>query len=164
MGRDALIRYRAARGSAGALHTMLIDNLDIYRDLQTLGLTENKSLTVKFPEIPFELVRHFIRGCWDGDGSLYWEGDDRRKPCASYVSGSKEFIELLTRQLVDLGLPKRTIHKSMRSKNPSLYFRYTGLPCGKLYHLLYDGVDESMYLTRKHSRFKEIDGYFEGTV
>jgi hypothetical protein len=72
------------------------------------------------------------------------------------VSGSKEFIEQLMCHLVDLGLPDRTIHKSTRSKNPSYYFRYSGLPCVKLYHVLYDGVDESMYLTRKHARFKAI--------
>ena len=144
MGSNALIRYRPARGIAGALHTMYIDNLDIYRDLQVFGLTENKSLTLRFPEIPSGLVRHFIRGCWDGDGSVYLEGNDTYKPCASYVSGSKNFIEQLVHHLVDLGLPDRTIHKSTRSKNPSYYFRYSGLPCVKLHHVLYDGVDESM--------------------
>jgi len=154
MGSNALIRYRPARGVAGALHTMVIDNLDVYRDLQALGLTENKSLTLRFPKIQSGLVRHFIRGCWDGDGSVYLEGNDTNKPCASYVSGSKNFIELLMRHLVDRGLPNRTIHKSTRSKNPSYYFRYSGQPCVKLYHVLYyDGVDASMYLTRKHERF-----------
>jgi hypothetical protein len=65
------------------------------------------------------------------------------------------------RHLVDLGLPGRTIHKSTRSKNPSYYFRYTGLPCVKLYHLLYDGVEEGIYLTRKHDRFKAIADCFD---
>ncbi len=156
MGSNALIRYSPARGIAGALHTMVIDNLEIYRDLQALGLTENKSLTLKFPDIPSEMVSHFIRGCWDGDGSVFWEGADVRKPCASFVSGSKEFIERFMQNLVSLGMPDRTIHKSMRSKNPSFYFRYTGLPCRRLFHVLYDGVNESMYLTRKYLRFSEI--------
>jgi hypothetical protein len=163
MGSNALIRYRPARGIAGALHTMLIDNLDIYRDLQALGLTENKSLTLRFPKIPSGLVKHFIRGCWDGDGSVYLEAGNTYKPCASYVSGSKSFIEQLLRHLVDLGLPDRTIHKSTRSKNPSYYFRYSGLPCVKLYHVLYDGVDENMYLSRKHDRFRKIGVCFEVT-
>lgn len=157
MGSNALIRYSAARGIAGELHSMFIDDLEISHDLQVLGLTKNKSLTTRFPEIPSEFLRHFIRGCWDGDGSVYWEGNDIRKPCASFVSGSKEFIEQLVKNLVNLGMPNRTIHKSMRSKNPSYYFRYTGLPCVKLYHVLYDGVDESMYLVRKYLRFREIE-------
>jgi predicted DNA-binding protein YlxM (UPF0122 family) len=153
MGSNALIRFSEKRGVAGALHTLVIDNATVCADLRRLGVTPRKSLTITFPQMPPNLVRHFVRGCWDGDGSVYLTENDIRKPCASYVSGSKEFIEQLVRHLVDLGLPDRTIHKSTRSKSPTYYFRYTGLPCVKLYHVLYDGVDEGMYLTRKHERF-----------
>ncbi len=156
MGSNALIRFSGKRGVAGALHTLVIDNASICADIRQLDVTPRKSLSLTFPEVPAPLVRHFIRGCWDGDGSVYLEGNDTYKPCASYVSGSKNFIEQLVRHLVDLGLPDRTIHKSTRSKNPSYYFRYSGPPCVKLYHVLYDGVDESVYLTRKHERFKAI--------
>lgn len=31
-----------------------------------------KMLDIKFPQIPPQSVRHFIRGCWDGDGSVYF--------------------------------------------------------------------------------------------
>ena len=155
MGSNALISFSEKRGVAGALHTLDISNATVCADLRELGVTPRKSLTMTFPQMP-HLVRHFIRGCWDGDGSVYWEGNDCRKPSASYVSGSKEFIEQLVQHLVELGLPNRTIHKSTRSKNPTYYFRYTGPSCVKLYHVLYDGVDESMYLTRKYERFKQI--------
>lgn len=164
LNSNARLKFSAKRGIAGALYHFLIDNAEIYADLQRLGLTPSKSLTLQFPKMPPEFLRHFIRGCWDGDGSVYWEGNDSRKPCASYVSGSKVFIEQLTRHLIDLGLPDRTIHKSMRSKNPSYYFRYTGPPCIKLFHVLYDGVDESMYLTRKYLRFREIEGKLEQAI
>jgi hypothetical protein len=153
MGSNALIKFSEKRGVAGALHTLVIDNASICADIRQLGVTPRKSLNLTFPEVPAPLVRHFIRGCWDGDGSVYLEKNDTYKPCASYVSGSNNFIEQLVRHLVDLGMPDRTIHKSTRSKNPSYYFRYSGQPCVKLYHVLYDGVDESMYLTRKHERF-----------
>jgi hypothetical protein len=159
MGSNASIRYRPGYGIAGALHTMFIDNLDIYKDLQSLGLTENKSLTLQFPNVPSEFVRHFIRGCWDGDGSVYLENNKTHKPCASFVSASKHFIEQLLRHLVDLGLPNRTIHRSMRSKNPSFYFRYTGPACVNLSHVLYDGVHEGMYLARKYVLFKQFEEY-----
>jgi LAGLIDADG-like domain len=161
LNSNARLGFSAKRGIAGALYHFRIDNAEIYADLLRLGLTPSKSITLQFPEIPPEFLRHFIRGCWDGDGSVYWEGNNTRKPCASFVSGSRDFIEHLMRHLVDLGLPGRTIHKSTRSKNPSYYFRYTGLPCVKLYHLLYDGVEASIYLTRKHDRFKAIADCFD---
>lgn len=152
MQSNAQVTFRAKRGISGALYTIRINSAEIYADLQRLGLTPAKSLTLQFPDIPPDCVRHFIRGCWDGDGSIYLERG--YKPSASYVSGSKDFIERLVGHLVNLGLPDRTIHKNVRSKNPSYYFRYTGGQCTKLYHVLYDDVDSSMYLSRKHDAFK----------
>jgi intein/homing endonuclease len=35
-----------------------------------MGMVPNKSLVLKFPDIPKEMYRHFIRGYFDGDGSL----------------------------------------------------------------------------------------------
>ena len=154
MKSNAQVAFSPKRGIAGALYTIRIVNAEIYADLQRLGLTPAKSLTLQFPDIPLDCVRHFIRGCWDGDGSVFLERGE--KPCASYVSGSKDFIERLVGHLVNLGLPDRTIHKNVRSKNPSYYFRYTGGQCTNLYHVLYDDVDSSMYLSRKHDAFKKM--------
>ena len=42
------------------------------RDIQKYGITENKSNTVKinFDLIPCELIKHFYRGIFDGDGCI----------------------------------------------------------------------------------------------
>lgn len=70
----------------------------IYNDLISLGLTPNKSLTMLFPKhIPSGLLSDFIRGYFDGDGTIYLE---RRKnnyiPRAVFTSGSKKFLENLS--------------------------------------------------------------------
>jgi hypothetical protein len=161
LNSNAKLLFTPKRGITGAVHRVSISNAEVYQDLEKLGITPRKSLSLTFPEVPVPLVRHFIRGCWDGDGSVYLEKNVTSKPCASYVSGSKNFIEQLVRHLVNLGLPDRTIHKSTRSKNPSYYFRYSGQPCVKLYHVLYDGIDENMYLSRKHDRFQKIGECFK---
>jgi len=91
-------------------------------DLNKLGLTKRKSLTMIFPDIPEQYIRHFIRGCWDGDGSVYLE---KRKDLdykasvrlgkkveyvkdirlgVSFVSGSKEFIERIVLELYKVGV------------------------------------------------------------
>ncbi len=164
MKSNAKVTFTPRRGIAGDLYTTRISNEEVYADLQRLGLTPAKSLTLQFPYMPLDYVRHFIRGCWDGDGSVYFEGD--RIPCASYVGGSRAFIDRLVGHLVNLGLPDRTIHKSIRSKNPSYYFRYTRGQCTELYHVLYDDVDASMYLSRKRDAFKRIadEWEFDSTV
>lgn len=35
------------------------------------GITAKKSLTIEFPKLPDELIPHFIRGFFDGDGGIY---------------------------------------------------------------------------------------------
>jgi DNA-directed RNA polymerase subunit RPC12/RpoP len=154
-------------------------------DLFKLGLHERKSLTIVFPDIPPEYMRHFIRGCWDGDGSVYISGG---KIGANYVSGSLGFIKRLTEELYNVGIfnksrpyhyeidrnDKRiyrkvqeeniekyeyrkyplTIHGEKRSK--AYYIRLASREnIEKLFHYFYDGIDESMYLSRKYNVFVE---------
>jgi len=154
-------------------------------DLNKLGLQERKSLNMIFPDIPEEYMRHFIRGCWDGDGSIFF---DRGKLVASYVTGSKNFIEKLVHELFKIGIFKNTKpyhldHKGIGYRSVKKYLPMTDefwskYPDGKfpmtihmkninayyikiqtrenvekLFHYFYDGVDESMYLTRKYNVF-----------
>jgi hypothetical protein len=43
----------------------------IYNDLFTLGIKPRKSLTLSPPKVPKKYVRHFLRGFFDGDGSVW---------------------------------------------------------------------------------------------
>ena len=117
-------------------------------DLLELGLHPNKSLTIQFPTVPDHLVRHFIRGCWDGDGSVYWAD---RHIAASFVSGSHDFIVELERKLHVAGLPARTLYQERESYK----IRYHGAACTPLYRYLYDGVPTGQYLARKRAIFAE---------
>jgi hypothetical protein len=166
MGSNALISFSEKRGVAGALYTLTIVNATVSADLRQLGVTPRKSLTINFPQMPPHLVRDFIRGCWDGDGSVYWSEAPPR-PSASFISGSKVFVQDLVKHLVGLGLPDRTIHIRNPAKSRehrSYSFRFTGRDCALLYHVLYDNVDESMCLSRKRDRFKAIADHYEGQV
>jgi hypothetical protein len=138
---------------AGEMNYFHLHGDKIYDELLSLGLSPNKSLDIEFPKVPPEYVRHFIRGCWDGDGSIYFEKATGNK-AASFVSGSKAFIEGMLAELEKAGLPRRNIHEIKR-KNISYYFRFTGQQCDQLFHFLYYGVPPSQYLTRKYELFKK---------
>lgn len=168
-----------------------IYSLEFYReqmreDLLKLGLVQRKSLIMQFPEVPEEYTRHFIRGCWDGDGSIYISNG---KLNASYVCGSKDFIKKLVQELFKIGIHRKipknkserlaklrhkystyvdspenvsnvfsqfplSIHTSRRSKSYTIKLN-TQENIVTLFHYFYDGVDESMYLTRKYDVFVE---------
>jgi|GEM_PF-454840 len=137
---------------AGALYQFNISNEKLYDGIVNLGLTPNKSLTMQFPNIPDEFVRHFIRGCWDGDGSVYIDKHSN-KISANFVSGSRNFLEVMIENLVKAGLPNRTIHRHKHTKT-SCYFRFTGSQVPMLYYYFYDNVPETEYLERKFNLFR----------
>lgn len=67
------------------------------------GCTERKSLTLQFPKVPSKYLADFIRGCWDGDGSLSFTktaNKCKNWQCqANLTSGSLSFCQEMTRIL-----------------------------------------------------------------
>lgn len=52
-------------------YSLIIDNKQIALSLEKWGIIPNKTKTLKFPDFLSEnLIPHFIRGCWDGDGTI----------------------------------------------------------------------------------------------
>jgi len=77
------------------------------KDLAKLGITENKSLTVEFPDVPNEYLPHFLRGVIDGDG---WIQD--RGYVVNITSGSSLFAvqlyEILTKHGFNVDIRKQS--------------------------------------------------------
>lgn len=69
----------------------------IYDDIVCLGGTENKSLTVEFPQIPDEYLHDFIRGYFDGDGCVMNLKNNRLN--SAFTCGNRKFLEDLLKVL-----------------------------------------------------------------
>lgn len=87
--------------------------------LESKGCGPCKSLTLQFPIIPSQYLLDFIRGCWDGDGSLSFtksgNGGKNYQSQANLTSGSLLFCETLANHLIDLGVVCK-IYKHGRSE------------------------------------------------
>ena len=82
-----------------------------FNDLSDKGCVKNKSLILNFPTeeiLPKELVNHFIRGYFDGDGSIY-TSKGRNFPSISFT-GTKEFLEGIVN---NSNLPKHYLEKNI---------------------------------------------------
>ena len=101
--------------------------------------------------MPAEMVRHFIRGCWDGDGHI-GKGYRVRSWRAIFYCGSLAFIISCHDALVFLGMPSARISCHNRAK----VYRvgWYGARCARLFQILYDGVPEPQYLMRKYVGFR----------
>jgi DNA-binding XRE family transcriptional regulator len=70
------------------------------------GIVPNKTLTIGFPDdFPSRLQPAFVRGYFDGDGSIYWRrrGGGRAVSC-KFVSGSPPMIDGLREILTRAGI------------------------------------------------------------
>lgn len=117
-------------------------------DLKKLGCVENKSLILKFPteeQVPKHLIRHFIRGYFDGDGSISCYNNDYN---ISFV-GTENFIKELSSFFRG-----GSIIKDKRKEN-SWYFSLGGnLQVIEAYHFMYD--NSNRYLKRKYDKFQPL--------
>lgn len=120
-----------------------VNNTKIYSDLVALGLTERKSLTIKFPHhIETDLLRHFIRGYVDGNGCIYLKSFS-----INITTGSSDFLNSLVRSFnKELNVPVKSISSKKDSTAYTVY--YYGENSQKILTWLYS--DCNIALDRKY--------------
>ena len=124
-------------------------------DLIKAGCTQRKTFTLEFPTIdilPQELYPHFMRGVFDGDGSVY---DNDGQLYFNYVSASYDFIFSYNVILNGLGITNQC-RKIVQCDN---YYRidYGGnKQLKRFFDFFY--TDATVYLKRKYDKFIAVLG------
>lgn len=139
----------------------------IYGDLLRLGLTPRKSKTVRLPRIPNEFFGDFIRGCFDGDGSITtWRDPRWKNPWQMrtvFSSGSPVFLQEIQQKLhKQANLSMGSIQRLEREYE----LCYSIADSVKLYRYMYqDRPENPLHLEEKFSKFhffkKVRSEYFE---
>lgn len=144
--KDRIIKekYHACR--------IAICNKKICEDLIKLGCVPKKSLILKFPteeQVPKDLIPHFIRGYFDGDGCVY-NDSDLKKMSVSFV-GTEDFLISL-QEIVnkELGLSKVSIRNSC---GKAYDCSWNGIPNAKTRFDYFYNYDDIIYLQRKFEKF-----------
>lgn len=134
---------------------IIIQDEELVADLINLGVLRNKSLILKFPTadvVSENLIQHFIRGYFDGDGSFKKKGQ-KIKGYDFSVLGTIEFLTELRKHLeVDNEIKK--CNKNNDSNNYHLTFG-GNQKVKKVARMLYKNA--CIYLDRKYERYKEIE-------
>lgn len=74
------IKIGTKRNGSGAIaHRIQFKRVLFHQWLCDLGLRPNKSLTLSSLKIPNRYFFDFLRGGWDGDGTMYYTKDTRWK-------------------------------------------------------------------------------------
>lgn len=133
--------------NAKTLYQFTIKDKQLHQDLIKWGCIPQKSLLLnKIPNIPRDYVSHFIRGYFDGDGSLhYLQGTNNYR--ISFV-GTKNFLNDIQKELIT--------NVSLQSGGTGK--AYTLQIAGRkqverILNYLYNNSTESIRLNRKYQTY-----------
>ena len=117
-------------------------------DLIDKGCTPQKSLNLTFPttdQVPSHLIRHFVRGYFDGDGSM----TNTEKTYRMSINGTEQFLHSLCDVM---GWEKNSIKQ--RDGNA---YRWESRNTSTIPKMLCDMYDNSnIYLERKYNLYKQM--------
>lgn len=136
----------------GSMREMRLYDRKMYNDLKFLGITENKSKTLDITNvakhIPENLLNHFIRGYFDGDGTITKcerNGNSIFSVCATENSCIfiKNFLDIKTKILKD-------------NRHETVYYVRVGNKekIENIYSILYSNA--TVYMDRKFEKFKSL--------
>lgn len=143
---------------------LAITRKKIYNDLKRLGLYQKKSLTLTPDKLSFDenLIRHFIRGYFDGDGSFSWYRPKNRntiQSCLSIVC-TKEFCEYFKIIFQNIEV-KSSRGKRFNNKQNCFNFIISGnRQVLKSLKFIYE--NSSFYLKRKYTKYIKLQGVLDG--
>ena len=135
-----------------------INSTKICNDLVNLGIGYNKTYTENhIPNIDKSLIRHFIRGYFDGDGTISgsyvksdpkWHKNENFRSYAAFCCKTKTMLSDI-QDFLKKNEIKSTLCFANRDKMYQLSIPKSQLK--KLYELLYK--DSNFYLKRKYIKF-----------
>ena len=112
----------------------------------------NKSLTVKMPNLRSDLIRHFIRGYFDGDGCIYYANNERLRYEFSIVGGDDMLDAINDQMQQDISKYEinhsKAVKLSTANKNKII----------AIYHYLYD--NSNIYLRSKKEQYERLLSLF----
>lgn len=131
---------------------MQCNSLKMASDLINVGCVPAKTSKLFVPEIPKNLIRHFIRGFFDGDGSIHaFRRVNKMAGLFSITTCSNDFLYDLQTILMDKCGLNRTKLTHVQKKNAYLMCYGGRLQLIRIFHYLYN--DSTIYMQRKYDKF-----------
>ena len=131
----AFIKYRKAIYCDNKRCRIFLNSERMWKSLYKHGCIPQKTLKLQFPVLDQPLIRHFIRGYWDGDGCLTWCNKEHTYPEISVISTEDVLLNILSFLKLE---SKIFINPSTYEFNPltkkfHMYSHKAFIACYKLY-------------------------------
>ena len=147
--KDRILTQNDKKVNAKGTFRIAFQSIKMSNDLFEKGVIPNKSLNISFPIMHKNLIRHFVRGYFDGDGCAYFQGC--RKIQINFTSNLSFLEELQVILIKNLGISKNKILKNIKSDAYNLHF--SSLKDVKsFYKWIY--MDSNLYIERKKEKIQ----------
>lgn len=131
----------------------------MYNSLKNLGFANNKSYDFHIPTIPQNLIRHYIRGYFDGDGCFCFTN---KSFGISFVTASLPLYEDLLKILKEVSII--TYNSSYINEFGTVMYRpeiYKFEDKIKFLDWIYK--DSTIYLDRKYKKYLKVKNHYKET-
>ena len=135
-------------------YRLLLFSTHMCKTLESIGMVPNKSLIVTFPKISSHLIRHFIRGLFDGDGSVYRRKYKNRNSYQHTLTITSTLMlceELVSIVKTELDVNCHIYDASNRNGITKVFNISGKNQIKKFMDWIYDGAD--LKLQRKYNRY-----------
>lgn len=163
--KEILEKFKSCIGANNpiGLYKQTYCNLTIYSQylcdkLSEYGLIQAKTYTLQIPELDDVLMRHFIRGYFDGDGCFsVIKRNDRKNPNSKTyqfnITGMENPLRKIQKHLIkNVGVADNGLKH--RKSTIAVTIHYSGRNvCKRILDYLYQ--DATIYLQRKYNKYVE---------
>ncbi len=143
----SIIKYKGSESKSN-VSEVSIYNTKIVNDLIYNGCISNKTFLIRIPSIDISIIRHFIRGYFDGDGCI--SISKKGHPSIKIISNI-DFIGDIRDYLISVGISCINIRDNGRVKNLMIENK---VDCIRFKELIY--TDSRIFLKRKFEIFDKL--------
>lgn len=135
-------------------YQLLMYSSHMSKTLASKGVIQNKSLKVTFPEwLDKQYYSHFIRGVYDGDGSIYrGYRNENNQPITVTITATEEFCLSLKEICRDILGINAGIYDASCHNGITKVFTLSGRNVAKIF-LDWIYTDSELFLQRKYDRY-----------
>lgn len=132
--------------------SLMLTSTKMTNDLRSIGCSERKTHTLKFPSLDEYLIPHFVRGYFDGDGCITY--NKHRNGPKINIKSTEKFLSFLKGVLSSLGISS-SLYKQNHAEVYNLDISgYNSVV--RFGNMIYKDSESANRMDRKFNRFIEV--------